>query len=80
MVSVFLIKMTFVTDYVYFESSTNSPYHIRRIEELTKVVFPMMCIQLFFFFLLSTNNFLIVDTERKCGSESHVLFSPTRSS
>lgn len=27
----------FFADYVYFEASNNSPYHIRRIEELNKV-------------------------------------------
>lgn len=32
------ILLIFVTDYVYFESSSNSPYHIRRIEELNKVI------------------------------------------
>lgn len=33
-----LLKLVvFVSDYVYFETSSTSPYQIRRIEELNKV-------------------------------------------
>lgn len=33
-------------DYVYFETSTSSPYQIRRIEELNKVRIKSKCIEL----------------------------------
>jgi hypothetical protein len=35
--NVFLIASIVIADYVYFETSSTSPYQIRRIEELNKV-------------------------------------------